>query len=234
MEKNFRELRQRVLDANLLLPKYNLITLTWGNVSEIDRINKVVAIKPSGIEYDIMTVDDIVVVDLSGQIVWGNLRASSDVLTHIELYNNFQDVGGIVHTHSRHATSFAQAGRDIIPLGSTHADYFYGTIPCTRQMKPNEIISDYELNTGKVIVETFKTRNINPNEVSACIVFSHGPFIWGKNCFNAVHNALVLEEISCMNIYVELLSPNSERMQQVLLDKHFKRKHGPDAYYGQK
>lgn len=229
----YKKLKKRVLEANLLLPKYDLITFTWGNVSEIDREKGVVAIKPSGVEYDDMKADDIVVVDLEGKVLEGSLKPSSDLMTHLELYKSFETIGGIVHTHSRHATSFAQAGKEIVALGTTQADYFYGNVPCTRKMTPEEIANDYELNTGKVIVETFNENNINPAEVPGVVVYSHGPFAWGSDCMNAVHNAVVLEEVARMNINVQILNPNIERMQQELLDKHFKRKHGPNAYYGQ-
>lgn len=227
-------LKKRVLDANLLLPKHGLITFTWGNVSEIDREKGLVAIKPSGVDYDVMTVEDIVIVDLDGNVVEGKLKPSSDCPTHLELYRQFKNIGGVVHTHSPFATSFAQAGLDIVALGTTQADYFYGNIPCTRHMHDSEIESEYELNTGKVIVETFKTRNLNPDYVPGCVVMSHGPFVWGKDCFNAVHNAVVLEEVAKMNMNAYALNPRIERMQQTLLDKHFLRKHGPNAYYGQK
>lgn len=226
-------LKERVLEANLLLPKHHLITFTWGNVSEIDRELGVIAIKPSGVDYENMSSKDIVIVDLEGNIVDGNLKPSSDLMTHLELYKSFKDIGGVVHTHSRNATSFAQAGRDIVALGTTQADYFYGNVPCTRQMTPAEISKDYELNTGKVIVETFVEREINPNDVPGCLVYSHGPFVWGTDCFNAVHNAVVLEEVALMNMNTERLNPSIERMQQELLDKHYLRKHGANAYYGQ-
>ena len=227
-------LKQKVLEANLLLPQYGLITFTWGNVSAIDREKGIVAIKPSGVDYDTMKTEDIVLVDLEGNIVEGNLKPSSDLATHLEFYRNWKNIGGVVHTHSRWATSFAQAGLDIQALGTTQADYFYGNIPCTRLMTEEEIHGDYELETGKVIVETFKERNIDPDEVPAVLVHSHGPFCWGTDAFNAVHNAVVLEEVAMMNTMATLLRNNAiEPMQQVLLDKHFKRKHGPNAYYGQ-
>lgn len=229
------KMKQEVLEANLLLPQYGLITFTWGNVSAIDRKTGIVAIKPSGVDYDTMKAEDIVLVDLEGNIVEGNLKPSSDLPTHLEFYRNWKNIGGVVHTHSRWATSFAQAGLDIQALGTTQADYFYGRIPCTRLMSEEEIHGDYELETGKVIVETFKERNIDPDEVPAVLVHSHGPFCWGTDAFNAVHNAVVLEEVAMMNTMATLLRNNAiEPMQQVLLDKHFKRKHGPGAYYGQK
>lgn len=228
------KMKQEVLEANLLLPKYGLITFTWGNVSAIDRERGIVAIKPSGVDYDTMKAEDIVLVDLEGRIVEGSLKPSSDLATHLEFYRNWKNIGGVVHTHSRWATGFAQAGLDIQALGTTQADYFYGNIPCTRLMSEEEIHGDYELETGKVIVETFKERNIDPDEVPAVLVHSHGPFCWGTDAFNAVHNAVVLEEVAMMNTMATLLRNNAiEPMQQVLLDKHFKRKHGPNAYYGQ-
>lgn len=191
-------------------------------------------IKPSGVEYDQLKVSDMVVVDLEGNIVEGKLRPSSDLHTHLEFYRNFKDIKGVVHTHSQNAVAFAQAGTDVLALGTTHADYFYGNVPCTRQMTEAEINSDYELNTGKVIVETFKERNIDPNQMPGCVVYSHGPFTWGKDPFDAVHNAVVLEELCAMAFKTLLINPQINRMQQVLLDKHFLRKHGPKAYYGQK
>ena len=228
------KMKQEVLEANLLLPKYGLITFTWGNVSAIDRERGIVAIKPSGVDYDTMKAEDIVLVDLEGHIVEGSLKPSSDLATHLEFYRNWKNIGGVVHTHSRWATGFAQAGLDIQALGTTQADYFYGNIPCTRLMSEEEIHGDYELETGKVIVETFKERNIDPDEVPAVLVHSHGPFCWGTDAFNAVHNAVVLEEVAMMNTMATLLRNNAiEPMQQGLLDKHFKRKHGPNAYYGQ-
>ena len=227
------ELKQRVLDANLLLPKYGLITFTWGNVSEIDREKGIVAIKPSGVEYDVMTRDDIVLVDLDGNIVEGNLRPSSDLDTHLEFYRNFPNIGGVVHTHSTWATSFAQAGVGIAPLGTTQGDYFYGQIPCTRSMTPEEIKDAYEKNTGLVIIEEFKRRGIDPAQVPAVLVHNHGPFTWGKDADEAVYHAVVLEEVAFMNFHAKLLNPAAGPMPQVLLDKHYLRKHGANAYYGQ-
>ncbi|QIM61911.1 L-ribulose-5-phosphate 4-epimerase [Pasteurellaceae bacterium Orientalotternb1] len=228
-----KELRERVLKANLELPKYGLVTFTWGNVSEIDRETGLVAIKPSGVEYDVMTVDDIVIVDLQGNRVWGDKKPSSDTPTHLELYRQFPDIGGVVHTHSRHAVGWAQAGEDILALGTTHGDYFYGSVPCTRKMTPAEIAGEYELETGKVIVETFQKRGIDPNMVPGVLVHSHGPFTWGKDGHNAVHNSVVLEEVAYMNFCSKLIRPNVQAMQQELLDKHYLRKHGKNAYYGQ-
>lgn len=226
------ELKERVLRANLELPKYGLVTFTWGNVSAIDRETGLVVIKPSGVEYDVMKADDMVVIDLDGNVVEGKCRPSSDTPTHLELYKAFPEVGGIVHTHSRHATSFAQAGKGIIPLGTTHADYFYGEIPCTRAMTPEEIGGEYEKETGTVIIEAF--RDIDPMTIPAVLVKSHGPFAWGKDEKEAVHNAVVLEETAYMNIYSHLLNPDVQMMQKELLARHYLRKHGKNAYYGQK
>ncbi len=226
---NIKELKERVLEANLLLPKYGLVTFTWGNVSEFDRETGLVAIKPSGVEYDTMKADDIVVMDLSGKVVEGSLRPSSDAPTHLELYRSFEGIGGVVHTHSRHATAFAQAGRGIPPLGTTHGDYFYGTIPCTRSMTAEEIAGEYELETGKVIVECCP----DYKDIPAALVANHAPFVWGKDGFEAVHNAVVLEELSAMALFTLSLNPQVENMSQSLLDKHYLRKHGANAYYGQ-
>ncbi|MDW6003017.1 L-ribulose-5-phosphate 4-epimerase [Vibrio mangrovi] len=230
--RQYSEIRQRVLDANLSLPKYGLVTFTWGNVSEIDRQHNVIAIKPSGVEYDTMTVDDIVVVDLSGNILQGTLNPSSDTQTHIELYKAFPEIGGIVHTHSRHATIWAQAGLDIPALGTTHADYFYGNIPCTRPLTPGEIEHDYEKNTGLVIIEELQRRQIDPVAVPSAIISGHAPFCWGKDAVEAVHNAVVLEEVATMALGTRSLNAGI-MLQQELSDKHYFRKHGQDAYYGQ-
>ena len=227
------ELKQQVLEANLLLPKHGLITFTWGNVSGIDREKGLVVIKPSGVEYDEMTADDMVVVDLEGNRVEGKYKPSSDTATHIALYKAFPTLGGVVHTHSRWATSFAQAGRGVPAMGTTQGDYFYGEIPCTRKMTSEEIAGNYELETGNVIIETFKERNIDPAQVPAVLVYSHGPFTWGTDPFNAVHNAVVLEEVAFMDFHAMALNPSLTPMQQELLDKHYLRKHGPGAYYGQ-
>lgn len=227
------QLKQQVLEANLLLPKHGLITFTWGNVSGIDREKGLVVIKPSGVEYDDMCADDMVVVDLEGNVVEGHYKPSSDTPTHLALYKAFPTLGGVVHTHSRWATSFAQAGRGVPAMGTTQGDYFYGEIPCTRKMTPEEIAGQYELETGNVIIETFKQRNIDPAQVPAVLVHSHGPFTWGSDPFNAVHNAVVLEEVAFMDFHAMALTPNLPPMQQELLDKHYLRKHGPGAYYGQ-
>ncbi len=228
------DLKKQVYEANMLLPKYGLVTFTWGNVSGIDRTSGYMVIKPSGVEYDAMKAEDMVIVDLNGNRIEGNLNPSSDTATHIELYKAFPGVGGIVHTHSRWATTFAQAGRGIPALGTTHADYFYGEVPCTRKMTPDEISSSYEKETGTVIIERFIKGNIQPEDVPGVVVYSHGPFTWGTSPHNAVHNAVVLEEVAFMAWHNLVLSGgNIPPMQQELLDKHYLRKHGKDAYYGQ-
>ncbi|KAA8998514.1 L-ribulose-5-phosphate 4-epimerase [Affinibrenneria salicis] len=227
-------LKQQVFEANLLLPKYHLVTFTWGNVSAIDRQNGVMVIKPSGVDYRSMTVDDMVVVDIdTGRIVEGDKKPSSDTDTHRVLYREFPQIGGVVHTHSRHATVWAQAGEPLSAIGTTHADYFYGPIPCTRPMTDEEINGDYEYETGRVIAETFARQGISPDEIPAVLVNSHGPFVWGSDADNAVHNAVVLEEIAYMNLFTRLLRPQTAAMQPSLLDKHYLRKHGKHAYYGQ-
>jgi len=226
------QLKEQVFQANLLLPKHRLITFTWGNVSGIDREQGLVVIKPSGISYDLMKADDMVVVELkTNKVVDGTLKPSSDTPTHLELYKAFPNIGGIVHTHSRWATSFAQAGRGIIALGTTHGDYFYGEIPCTRKMTKAEIEGEYEKETGTVIIETFKDKG--PDSIPAVLVHSHGPFTWGRDAMDAVHNAVVLDEVAFMNFHTLMLEPNIQPMQQELLDKHYLRKHGANAYYGQ-
>lgn len=227
------KLKEEVLKANLELPKRNLVTYTWGNVSGIDRELGLVVIKPSGVEYDEMTVDDLVVVDLEGKVIEGKLKPSSDTATHLELYKKFKNIGGVVHTHSSWATIWAQAGKDIQAYGTTHADYFYGDIPCTRKMTPEEIKGEYELETGKVIVETFKERGIDPDFMPAVLVHSHGPFSWGKTPSEAVHNSVVLEELAKMAYNTIRLNESVTKMQEELLDKHFLRKHGANSYYGQ-
>lgn len=228
------QLKKEVYEANMLLPKHGLITFTWGNVSGIDREAGLIVIKPSGVEYDIMKPEDMVVVDLNGNRVEGELNPSSDTPTHIELYKAFPNIGGVVHTHSRWATTMSQQGMGVPALGTTHGDYFYGEIPCTRKMTPEEIQGEYEKETGSVIIETFEKRNIQPDDVPAVLVYSHGPFTWGTDPHNAVHNAVVLEEVSFMAWHNLALSGNTIRpMQQELLDKHYLRKHGANAYYGQ-
>ncbi|KMK82389.1 L-ribulose-5-phosphate 4-epimerase [Pectobacterium brasiliense] len=227
-------LKKQVLEANLALPQHNLVTFTWGNVSAVDRQRGLMVIKPSGVEYSAMTLEDMVVVELeSGKVVEGTKKPSSDTDTHRVLYLEFAEIGGIVHTHSRHATIWAQAGKDIPAWGTTHADYFYGSIPCTRLMTDEEINGRYEWDTGTVIVETFRQRGISPVDVPAVLVNSHGPFAWGKDADNAVHNAVVLEELAYMGIFSRQLTPQLGEMQQTLLDKHYLRKHGKNAYYGQ-
>ncbi len=228
------QLKETVLKANLLLPKHGLVTFTWGNVSGVDREAGLMVIKPSGVEYDEMCADDMVVVSLeTGERVEGRYKPSSDTPTHIALYKAFPNIGGVVHTHSRWATSFAQAGKGIPAFGTTQGDYFYGEIPCTRLMTAEEIHGEYELETGNVIIETYKERGINPDYVPACLVHSHGPFAWGTDPMNAVHNSVVLEEVAFMAFHAMALTPGLPPMQQELLDKHYLRKHGPNAYYGQ-
>ena len=216
----FLALKDRVLQANLLLPKYHLVTFTWGNVSEIDRKNGVIAIKPSGVEYSDMAIDDIVIVSLTGEIIEGHLNPSSDTATHIELYKAFPNIGGIVHTHSRYATVWAQAELDIPALGTTHADYFYGDVPCTRRLTDSEIATDYEKNTGLVIIEEFRRKAIDPSAMPGVIVSGHAPFCWGKNASNAVHNAVVLEEVAMMAISTRQHN-KTFKIQQKLSDKHY-------------
>jgi L-ribulose-5-phosphate 4-epimerase len=226
------QLKELVFQANLLLPKHGLITFTWGNVSGIDREQGLVVIKPSGVDYEVMKAEDMVVVDLErGRTVEGSLKPSSDSPTHLELYKAFPNIGGIVHTHSRWATSFAQAGRSIAALGTTHGDYFHGEILCTRKMTTAEIEGEYEKETGLVIKETFQEKN--PDSIPAVLVHSHGPFAWGTDSMDAVHNAVVLEEVAFMNFHTVMLETGIPPMQQELLDKHYLRKHGTNAYYGQ-
>lgn len=227
------ELKRQVLAANLSLPAYGLVTFTWGNVSAIDRQSGLVVIKPSGIAYEAMTLEDLVVVDLEGKVREGHRKPSSDTATHLALYRAFADIGGVVHTHSRNATIWAQAGQPIPALGTTHADYFYGDIPCTRPMSETEIAGDYEGETGKVIIETFNQAGRDPQQVPGVLVYSHGPFAWGKDAADAVHNAVVLEEVAIMAMATRQLAPAIAPMQPELLDKHFLRKHGKHAYYGQ-
>ncbi len=225
------DMKNRVYNANIMLKNSGLVVLTWGNVSEIDRKSGYIVIKPSGVSYDTMTADDMVVVDMEGKVVEGNLNPSSDLPTHIELYKAFDDISGITHTHSKWATIFSQAGRSIKPLGTTHADTFYGEIPVTRRLTPAEIAGDYEKETGTVIIEAFN--GIEPLNIPAVLVNSHGPFAWGANAVKSVENALILEEVAMMAWHTMKLNENTE-IQQELLDKHYFRKHGKDAYYGQK
>lgn len=225
------ELKKEVYEANLELPRRGLITYTWGNVSGIDREKGLFVIKPSGVDYDKLRPEDMVVMDLDGNKVEGDLNPSSDTATHLELYKAFEEIGGIVHTHSPMATAWAQAGRGLPCYGTTHADYFYGEIPCARNLTPEETGEGYEKNTGKVIIEAFRDRN--PVHVPAVLCKNHGPFTWGKDAANAVHNAVVLEEIAKMNFVTEMLNHDVKSAPQYMQDKHFMRKHGPDAYYGQ-
>ena len=227
------QLKQQVYEANMELPKRGLVTYTWGNVSGIDRASGLFVIKPSGVEYDELRPEDLVVMDLNGNKVEGDLNPSSDTRTHLELYKAFPDIGGVVHTHSPHAVAWAQAGRDIPAFGTTHADYFYGPIPCARALTQDRIDEDYEKNTGKVIIEEFTKRGIQPMHVPAVICTSHGPFTWGKDAAQAVYHAVVLEEVAKMAIYTIQIDPNAAPAPQRIQDKHFLRKHGPNAYYGQ-
>jgi len=226
-------LKEKVYKANLLLPKYDLITFTWGNVSGINREKELIVIKPSGVEYDELTPDQMVVVNFDGEVVEGDLNPSSDTATHIELYKAFPDISGIVHTHSPWAVSFAQAGLDIPAAGTTHGDYFYGSIPVTREMKKDEIEVEYEKQTGSVIIETFNERGIDPNQIPGVLVNDHGPFTWGDSPAEAVHNSVVLEQVAEMTYHTLQLNNKNVQMSQNLLDKHYLRKHGKDAYYGQ-
>lgn len=225
------ELKMQVYEANMELPRRNLVTYTWGNVSGIDRGKGLFVIKPSGVAYEDLKPEDMVVLDLEGNQVEGKYRPSSDTATHLELYKAFPEVGGVVHTHSPWATSWAQAGRSIPSYGTTHADYFYGEIPCARGLREEEIRSEYEKNTGLVIIETLE--GMNPMYIPGILCTNHGPFTWGKDPQEAVHNAVVLEEVAKMAFHTEMLNPKIQTMPQVLMDKHFLRKHGKDAYYGQ-
>ncbi|NLS54701.1 L-ribulose-5-phosphate 4-epimerase [Hafnia alvei] len=227
-----QQLKQQVFDANMALPHYGLVTFTWGNVSAIDRERGLVVIKPSGVPYETMQAEDMVVVDLQGNIVEGRYRPSSDTPTHLELYRRYPHLGGIVHTHSTHATAWAQAGLSIPALGTTHADYFFGDIPCTRALTAAEVAGEYELNTGKVIVETLG--DSNPLHTPGIVVYQHGPFSWGKDATDAVHNAVVMEEVAKMAWIACGINPQLRHIDGYLMDKHFSRKHGPNAYYGQK
>lgn len=227
------QLKQQVYEANMELPRRGLVTYTWGNVSGIDRQSGLFVIKPSGVEYDELRPEDLVVLDLNGNKVEGKLNPSSDTKTHIELYKAFPELGGIVHTHSTHAVAWAQAGRDIPCFGTTHADYFYGPVPCARALTQEEIDEDYEKNTGKVIIESFQGRNIQPLHVPGVICSSHGPFTWGKDAAQAVYHAVVLEEVAKMALLTLQIDPNAAPAPQRIQDKHFLRKHGPNAYYGQ-
>jgi L-ribulose-5-phosphate 4-epimerase len=227
------QLIKEVLKANLDLPRYNLVTFTWGNASGIDHETGLVVIKPSGVPYEELDTSCMVVLDLDGNVKKSSYKPSSDTATHLALYRRYEDIGGVVHTHSRWATTWAEACMDLPAYGTTHADYFYGDVPCTRQLTEDEIRSEYELNTGKVIIETFDQRGINPAAMPGVLVASHGPFTWGKNASEAVHNAVVLEECAMMGLNARILNPQLRSMSQYLLDKHYLRKHGKNAYYGQ-
>lgn len=226
------QLKQKVFEANLLLPKYNLVTFTWGNVSGVDRESGLFVIKPSGVPYEELCAQDMVVVDFDGNKVEGKYNPSSDTPTHAVLYKHWKNIGGIVHTHSLYATSWAQAGRGLPCYGTTHADYFYGEIPCARVLSESEIEEGYEKNTGHLILEVFEGKN--PSHIPGVLCKNHGPFAWGENAHDAVHNAVVIEEVAKMNLFTELLNPQVSAAPQFLQDKHFMRKHGPNAYYGQK
>lgn len=227
-----QQLKQQVFEANMDLPRYGLVTFTWGNVSAIDRQRGLVVIKPSGIAYESMTVDDMSVVDLQGHVVEGRWRPSSDTATHLALYRRYPDLGGVVHTHSTHATAWAQAGLAIPALGTTHADYFFGDIPCTRALSAQEVDEAYELNTGQVIIETLG--EANQLHTPGIVVYQHGPFAWGKDAHEAVHNAVVMEEVARMAWIARGINPQLQPIDSWLMNKHFQRKHGPNAYYGQK
>ena len=229
-----KSLREAVYEANMELPRRGLVTYTWGNVSAVDRAAGLMVIKPSGVEYEDLSPDKLVVLDLDGRRVEGSLNPSSDTRTHLELYRAFPEIGGIVHTHSAHAVAWAQAGRDIPCFGTTHADYFYGPVPCARALSPEEVEDDYEGSTGRVIVETFRERGLNPIHVPGVICRSHGPFTWGRDAAQAVYHAAVLEEVAKMAVLTLTIDPGALPAPQHVLDKHFMRKHGPNAYYGQK
>lgn len=228
------KLKEQVYLANMELPKRGLVTYTWGNVSGIDREKGLFVIKPSGVDYDLLKPDDMVVMDLQGNKVEGDLNPSSDTKTHLVLYNAFPGIGGIVHTHSPYAVAWAQAGEDLPCYGTTHADYFYGSVPCARHLTQEELDEDYERNTGITIVETFRERGIDPKAVPAVLCYSHGPFTWGKDADQAVYHSVVLEECAKMGIFTRVLNPHAAPAPQRMLDKHYLRKHGPSAYYGQK
>ena len=228
------ELKEKVYLANMELPKRGLVTYTWGNVSGIDREKGLFVIKPSGVEYDELKPSDMVVMDLKGNKIEGDMNPSSDTKTHVVLYNAFPQIGGIVHTHSPYAVAWAQAGEDLPCYGTTHADYFYGSIPCARHLTQEELDEDYERNTGVTIVETFKERGLDPKAVPAVLCFSHGPFTWGKDPAQAVYHSVVLEECAKMGIFTRMVNPNAAPAPQRMQDKHYMRKHGPNAYYGQK
>lgn len=227
-----QKLKQQVFEANMALPRHGLVTFTWGNVSAIDRDRGCVVIKPSGVAYEEMSAEDMVVVNLEGEVIAGQYRPSSDTATHLALYKRYPALGGVVHTHSTHATAWAQAGLGIPALGTTHADYFFGDIPCTRALTSEEVQGEYELNTGKVIIETLG--ETNPLHTPGIVVYQHGPFAWGKDAQDAVHNAVVMEEVARMAWIARGINPQLKPIDGYLMNKHFQRKHGPDAYYGQR
>ena len=226
-------LKRKVYEANMELPRRNLVTYTWGNVSGIDRERGLFVIKPSGVEYDELRPEDLVVMDLDGNKVEGDMNPSSDTRTHLVLYREFPQIGGIVHTHSPYAVAWAQAGRDIPCYGTTHADYFYGSVPCARNLTPEEIEADYETNTGRIIVETFRSRGIDPRYVPAVVCRNHGPFTWGCDPAQAVYHSVVLEEVAKMSMFTEIINPQASPAPDCIRNKHFLRKHVPNAYYGQ-
>lgn len=232
--KKLSEMRKRVYEANISLPKYGLVKFTWGNVSEVCRELERIVIKPSGVDYEKLTPENMVVTDLEGNIIEGELNPSSDLKTHVEIYKHWSEIESVVHTHSTEAVVWAQAGRDIPFYGTTHADYFYGPIPCTRSLTEEEVNSAYEKETGTIIIEEFKKRNIDPVAIPGVVVRNHGPFAWGKDPNQAIYHAVVLEEVAKMNRYTEEINSQVEPAPQYILDKHYLRKHGPDAYYGQK
>lgn len=234
MSKSLTKLKQAVYEANMELPRCGLVKCTWGNVSGIDRENSLVVIKPSGVAYEKLTADMLVVLDLDGNKIDGDYNPSSDTKTHLALYRAFVNIGGIVHTHSPYAVAFAQACEDIPCYGTTHADYFHGPVPCVRHLTQAEIDEDYELNTGNSIVEAFQTRNINPYHLPAAICSSHGPFTWGKDAAQAVYHSIVLEEVAHMALLTRQVNRQCAPAPKLMQDKHFMRKHGPNAYYGQK
>lgn len=234
MSEKLTQMRENVYQANIQLPKYNLVKFTWGNASEINRDLGIVVIKPSGVDYDKLTPENMVVTDLDGNVLEGTLNPSSDLQTHLELYKAWPEIGGIVHTHSTEAVGWAQSGLDIPFLGTTHADYFYGPIPCTRSLTYNEVADAYERETGKVIIETFKERQLDPTSIPGVIVSNHGPFTWGKDASQAIYHSVVLEEVAKMNRYTKQINPAVESAPSYIMDKHYLRKHGANAYYGQR
>ncbi|SUW65621.1 L-ribulose-5-phosphate 4-epimerase UlaF [Buttiauxella agrestis] len=226
-----QQLKQQVFEANMALPRHGLVTFTWGNVSGIDREKQCIAIKPSGVPYETMSANDMVIVDMNGVVIEGKYRPSSDTATHLALYKQYPEIGGVVHTHSTHATAWAQAGLSIPALGTTHADYFFGDIPCSRPLTSEEVQGEYELNTGNVIIETLN--NTNPLHTPGIVVYQHGPFAWGKSIEDAVHNAVVMEEVARMAWISRGINPQLKPIDSYLMNKHFQRKHGKNAYYGQ-